>query len=169
MERKSLREEFIDWCMTFVIVAILSVACNVVGYGGVLLESLPGMLIFAAISLAGLTIKHFVPGDLPAVAYIALIGMVLAMPFSPVSGFIIYWANKVNLMAVVTPILAYAGVIVGRDWREFVEGCVCFPAGYFRNLFRLRRDGRGAGKRVWNVNVREDRRNVYGEFSVCRD
>ena len=121
MERKSLREEFIDWCMTFVIVAILSVACNVVGYGGVLLESLPGMLIFAAISLAGLTIKHFVPGDLPAVAYIALIGMVLAMPFSPVSGFIIYWANKVNLMAVVTPILAYAGVIVGRDWSEFVK------------------------------------------------
>ena len=121
MERKSLREEFIDWCMTFVIVAILSVACNVVGYGGVLLESLPGMLIFAAISLAGLTIKHFVPGDLPAVAYIALIGMVLAMPFSPVSGFIIYWANKVNLMAVVTPILAYAGVSVGRDWREFVK------------------------------------------------
>lgn len=121
MERKSLREEFIDWCMTFVIVAILSVACNVVGYGGVLLESLPGMLIFAAISLAGLAIKHFVPGDLPAVAYIALIGMVLAMPFSPVSGFIIYWANKVNLMAVVTPILAYAGVIVGRDWREFVK------------------------------------------------
>ena len=24
-------------------------------------------------------------------------------------------------MAVVTPILAYAGVIVGRDWREFVK------------------------------------------------
>lgn len=79
------------------------------------------MIIFAVISLAGLTIKHFVPGNLPAVAYIALIGMLVAMPFSPVSGFVIYWANKVALMAVVTPILAYAGVIVGRDWREFVK------------------------------------------------
>ena len=113
--RVSFGSEFFDWVMTFIIVAILSVACNM------LLESIPGMLIFAAISLAGLTVKHFIPGNLPAVAYIALIGMLVAMPFSPISGFVIYWANKVALMAVVTPILAYAGVIVGRDWREFVK------------------------------------------------
>lgn len=117
----SFGSQFFDWIMTFIIVAILSVACNMAGYGGKLLESIPGMIIFAVISLAGLTIKHFVPGNLPAVAYIALIGMLVAMPFSPVSGFVIYWANKVALMAVVTPILAYAGVIVGRDWREFVK------------------------------------------------
>ena len=119
--RVSFGSEFFDWVMTFIIVAILSVACNMVGYGGMLLESIPGMLIFAAISLEGLTVKHFIPGNLPAVAYIALIGMLVAMPFSPISGFVIYWANKVALMAVVTPILAYAGVIVGRDWREFVK------------------------------------------------
>lgn len=117
----SFGSQFFDWIMTFIIVAILSVACNMAGYGGKLLESIPGMIIFAVISLAGLTIKHFVPGNLPAVAYIALIGMLVAMPFSPVAGFVIYWANKVALMAVVTPILAYAGVIVGRDWREFVK------------------------------------------------
>lgn len=117
----SFGSQFFDWIMTFIIVAILSVACNMAGYGGKLLESIPGMIIFAVISLAGLTIKHFVPGNLPAVAYIALIGMLVAMPFSPVSGIVIYWANKVALMAVVTPILAYAGVIVGRDWREFVK------------------------------------------------
>lgn len=118
---KGFGTEFFDWVMTFIIVAILSIACNMAGYGGRLLESMPGMGIFAVISLAGLTIKHFVPGNLPAVAYIALIGMASAMPFSPVSGFVIYWAGKVSLMAVVTPILAYAGVIVGRDWREFIK------------------------------------------------
>lgn len=117
----SFTSEFFDWVMTFIIVAVLSVACNIVGYDGRLLESIPGMAIFAVISLAGLTVKHFVPGNLPAVAYIALLGMLSAMPFSPVSSFVIYWANKVSLMAVVTPILAYAGVIVGRDWREFVK------------------------------------------------
>lgn len=107
-EKQGFGCEFFDWVMTFTIVAVLSIACNMVGYGGRLLESIPGMAIFALISLAGLTIKHFVPGNLPAVAYIALIGMVAAMPFSPVSGFVIYWAGKVSLMAVVTPILAYA-------------------------------------------------------------
>ncbi len=114
-------EQFFDWIMTFVIVAILSVACNIVGYGGQLLESLPGMAIFAVISLIGLTLKHFIPGDLPAVAYIALIGMIVASPISPISGFVVYWAEKVSLMATVTPILAYAGVIVGRDWRDFLK------------------------------------------------
>lgn len=121
VNKTSFGSECFDWVMTFIIVAILSTACNMTGYGGKLLESLPGMAIFAIISLAGLTVKHFIPGNLPAVAYIALIGMLVAMPFSPISGFVVYWANKVSLMAVVTPILAYAGVIVGRDWRDFVK------------------------------------------------
>ncbi|MEG2348907.1 MAG: hypothetical protein RSB57_00110 [Hungatella sp.] len=122
MEKQvSFSNEFFDWVMTFVIVSLLSIACNIVGYGGAFIESLPGMLIFTAISLAGLTLKHFIPGNLPAVAYIALIGMVVAMPFSPVSKVVVYWANQISLMAVVTPILAYAGVIVGRDWRDFLK------------------------------------------------
>lgn len=121
MEKEKFSEIFMDWIMTFVVVAILAAVCNVVGYDGKFLESLPGLLIFACISLAGLTVKHFVPGELPAVAYIALIGMLVAMPFSPISEFVVYWAGKVSLMATVTPILAYAGVIVGRDWKDFAK------------------------------------------------
>ena len=41
--RVSFGSEFFDWVMTFIIVAILSVACNMVGYGGMLLESIPGI------------------------------------------------------------------------------------------------------------------------------
>ena len=44
--RVSFGSEFFDWVMTFIIVAILSVSCNMVGYGGMLLESIPVMLIF---------------------------------------------------------------------------------------------------------------------------
>ena len=115
MEKERFSGMFMDWVMTFLVVAILATVCNIVGYDGGFIESLPGMLIFGLISLAGLTVKHFVPGNLPAVAYIALIGMIVAMPFSPISGFVVYWAGKVSLMATVTPILAYAGVIVGRS------------------------------------------------------
>ena len=121
MEKERFSGMFMDWVMTFLVVAILATVCNIVGYDGGFIESLPGMLIFSLISLAGLTVKHFVPGNLPAVAYIALIGMIVAMPFSPISGFVVYWAGKVSLMATVTPILAYAGVIVGRDWRDFLK------------------------------------------------
>ena len=121
MEKERFSGMFKDWVMTFLVVAILATVCNIAGYDGGFIESLPGMLIFGPISLAGLAVKHFVPGNLPAVAYIALIGMIVAMPFSPISGFVVYWAGKVSLMATVTPILAYAGVIVGRDWRDFLK------------------------------------------------
>ena len=74
MEKERFSGMFMDWVMTFLVVAILATVCNIVGYDGGFIESLPGMLIFGLISLAGLTVKHFVPGNLPAVAYIALIG-----------------------------------------------------------------------------------------------
>jgi len=76
MEKERFSGMFMDWVMTFLVVAILATVCNIVGYDGGFIESLPGMLIFGLISLAGLTVKHFVPGNLPAVAYIAFIGMI---------------------------------------------------------------------------------------------
>jgi len=121
MDKTKFSVVFMDWVMTFVVVGIIAAICNVVGYDGQFLESIPGLLIFACISLAGLTVKHFVPGNLPAVAYISIIGILVAMPLSPISEFVVYWAGKVALMATVTPILAYAGVIVGRDWKDFAK------------------------------------------------
>ena len=43
------------------------------------------------------------------------------MPVSPVSKSVIYWTNKIDLMASITPILAYAGVLLGKDWKEFLQ------------------------------------------------
>ena len=45
----------------------------------------------------------------------------LASPISPVSEQIIYHVGNVSLMALCTPILAYAGVLVGKDWAAFKE------------------------------------------------
>ena len=64
MEKERFSGMFMDWVMTFLVVAILATVCNIVGYDGGFIESLPGMLIFGLISLAGLTVKHFVPGNL---------------------------------------------------------------------------------------------------------
>ena len=110
-----------DWGCSLLATVFLAMVCNMVGYGGRFLEAIPGMVILCTISLLGLTAKHFIPSSLPAVTYIGVIGMLAAMPASPISGFVIYWTDKINLMSAITPILAYAGVLLGKDWKSFLN------------------------------------------------
>ena len=86
-------------------VAALTMVCNLIGYGGNLAESIPGMVILCFISLLGLTAKELLPTSLPAVTYIGVIGMLAAMPASPIAEPIIYWTDKIDVMASITPIL----------------------------------------------------------------
>lgn len=110
-------------------VAALTMVCNLIGYGGNLAESIPGMVILCFISLLGLTAKELLPTSLPAVTYIGVIGMLAAMPASPIAEPIIYWTDKIDVMASITPILAFACCSAGKrleslssDWLERRSG-----------------------------------------------
>ena len=84
-----------------------------------LVETIPGMLILMAIAVAGLTIAQCVP-KIPAVIWITVIGILLAMPYNPVtSGFVVDQVNKIQMLPLATPILAYAGVTMGKNWEDF--------------------------------------------------
>ena len=120
-EKQSYAELCKDWTISLAAVIVITGICNIVGYDGHLVESIPGMLILFVISFLGLTVKHFMPGSLPAVTYIGMIGILAAMPASPISEQVIYWTGKVDLMASITPILAFAGVLVGKDWKAFLK------------------------------------------------
>ena len=131
-EKVSFKSLCVEWVISLTVMVILTMACNIVGYGGRFMESIPGMLILCVISFLGLTAKHFIPSSLPAVTYIGIIGMLAAVPAfmteglpaappSPVSAPIIYWTGKIDLMASITPILAFAGVLLGKDWKAFLS------------------------------------------------
>ena len=137
-EKVSFKSLCVEWVISLTVMVVLTMACNIVGYGGRFLESIPGMLILCVISFLGLTAKHFIPSSLPAVTYIGIIGMLAAVPASPVSAPIIYWTCKIDLMASytprdfipttrfstmssITPILAFAGVLLGKDWKAFLS------------------------------------------------
>ena len=109
-EKVSFKSLCVEWVISLTVMVILTMACNIVGYGGRFLESIPGMLILCVISFLGLTAKHFIPSSLLA-----------AVPASPVSAPIIYWTGKIDLMASITPILAFAGVLLGKDWKAFLS------------------------------------------------
>ncbi len=117
-----LRENLSTMLATFGIAFILSIVANRVGYGYSITESLPGLLILTGIALLGYTLSYLIPiRVMSAVLWISLIAILIASPLSPVADAVLYYVGQVNLMAVVTPILGYSGVLIAKDWGAFKE------------------------------------------------
>ena len=97
----------------------MSAIGNYVGYQYPLQESIVGMFILCLISLVGLILEKIIPINIPSILYISLLGLILALPISPVSGVIIYYTSRVELISLTTILLAYAGIAMGKDLNEF--------------------------------------------------
>ncbi|GHB30168.1 DUF3100 domain-containing protein [Salinicola rhizosphaerae] len=101
---------------------VLAVAC-LVGWvtntinGASLGAALPGMIILYAMTLIGLVITRLAPFYLPSVAWVSLVSIVMTLPFFPGSEWFVAQLSAVNFLAIVTPVLAYAGLALSR--REF--------------------------------------------------
>jgi hypothetical protein len=81
--------------------------------------ALPGMLILLAMVLAGLVLTRVVPFYVPAIAYIATLALVVTLPGFPYSQQILGYVNKVNFLALATPIIAFASLSIAKDLDEF--------------------------------------------------
>lgn len=82
---------------------------NVVN-GTDLLTALPGMLILYAMTMIGLVITRVAPFYLPGVAWVSLVSIVMTLPWFPGSAWLTEQLAAVNFLAIVTPVLAYAGL-----------------------------------------------------------
>lgn len=117
-----LREDFNNIAVALILSILFSMVCNIVGYDTGITQSLPGLLILGVISLIGYVLSYIVPiKKITAVLWISFIAIFISSPISPVSEQVIFHVGNVSLMSVVTPILAYAGVLVGKDWAKFKE------------------------------------------------
>lgn len=74
------------------------------------------------------------PVRLPSVAYIVVIGCIVTYPDFPGAKIMNAYIAKVNFLALTTPILAYAGIGIGKDidaflksgWRIVIVACAVF-------------------------------------------
>ncbi len=85
------------------------------------LEAAVGMTILFCVVLIGLLIKNLLPFKLPTIMYISLVGIILSLPWTPGSEFLIAQTSKVQFLALCTPILAYAGVSIGKEINSFIK------------------------------------------------
>lgn len=58
---------------------------------------------------------------MPAVIWISLIALIVTTPIFPYNERIVEITGKINFMALATPILAYAGLSLGKDLESFKE------------------------------------------------
>ncbi|RPF52217.1 hypothetical protein [Aquisalibacillus elongatus] len=108
-----------EWTLLLVIFGIISLVGNWVNYEIVPTSAIPGMIVLILVCLAGFILNHIIPINFPSVAYIALIGVAVSMPWMPGSEKVVEWTSEVQLLALATPILAYAGISIGRSWADF--------------------------------------------------
>jgi len=113
----------------------LSVVVNMI-QGVALIDTLLGMAVLLGIVAGGVIIHKLIPWKgLPAVAYITTLGCVVTIPdllpgAAPISNAV----GKIGFVGLCTPILAYAGLALGKDidllkkqgWRIVLVGLMVF-------------------------------------------
>ena len=122
-----------------IIVGIITLIGQQVGFGISPMKALPGMIVIVLIGIAALALKRLVPLKIPAFAYASLIALILTMPWLPTSAPMLKYTNEVNFLGTTTPILAYAGVSIGLQvleikrvgWKLVLVACFVFLGTFF--------------------------------------
>ena len=114
--------------LILIITGILTLVGNFVGFKVSPLEAVPGILILIIIAFIGILLSKIIPIKIPSVAYIVTLATILTIPGMPMAELISNYTAKVNLLALCTPILAYAGIYTGKNldtlkktgWKIFI-------------------------------------------------
>ncbi len=120
--------------MVMVIVGVITLVGNFIFSDYVFdpITALPGMAILVVIAFAGWGISEALNRVLPPIVFCSLIGIILTSPWTPGADWILSHTTNVEFLATTTPVLAYAGISIGRDidkftamgWRILVVGFV---------------------------------------------
>jgi len=134
MDKKLLEVAYILF-----ITAILSAIANVVGYKGDLIMGFGGALVLAAVTFCGCVLGTLpVLKKLPTVFWVSAFAVMVSIPGFPGQEWIVGQCTKITLLSTTCPILAYAGMSLGKDlglfkqlsWKIIPVG-MCVVAGTF--------------------------------------
>lgn len=121
VKREALKlESALDWLLMLLIFGVMVLIVNTFSYQADLVQSVPGILILLGITFVGMLLARLIPLKIPAMIYISVIALVIALPcFGPVSEFVYASTSKISTLGLCTVILAYSGVAIGKSWAEF--------------------------------------------------
>ena len=136
VKARNIRNELV----ILVIVCIMILIGQWVGFGIAPWDALVGMLLILVISQVALIIKAALPKvKFPAFAWASLLALVLSMPFMPTAKWFLAQTGQVNFLGTTTCILAFAGISVGAkihalkklSWKVFIVAIFVFIGTFF--------------------------------------
>ena len=118
-----VRKYFVQQLGLLLLVSVIIILTNVIGYKMPVKDSIIGVLLLSAISLIGLTISKFMSRfvKLPSMMYVSLLGLLLACPVSPVKDIVVGTTTPVAFLAPATALGAFAGISLGKDLKDFAK------------------------------------------------
>ena len=118
-----VRKYFLQQLGLLLMVSVIMVLTNILGYKMPVGDSIAGILVLCAIALFGLTVSKFMSQfiKLPSMMYVSLTGLLLACPISPVKDIIVETTTPVAYLAPATALGAFAGISLGKDLKEFAK------------------------------------------------
>ena len=113
-----VRKYFLQQLGLLLMVSVIMVLTNILGYKMPVGDSIAGILVLCAIALFGLTVSKFMSQfiKLPSMMYVSL-----TCPISPVKDFVIGVTSQVAFMAPATALGAFAGISLGKDLKDFAK------------------------------------------------
>ena len=118
-----VRKYFVQQLGLLLMVSVIIILTNVIGYKMPVKDSIIGVLLLSAISLIGLTISKFMSRfvKLPSMMFVSLLGLLLACPVSPVKDIVVETTTPVAFLAPATALGAFAGISLGKDLKDFTK------------------------------------------------
>ncbi|OCG26281.1 hypothetical protein A9G45_11430 [Gilliamella sp. HK2] len=112
--------KFLETVFLLILVAIIMAAGNTVGYKIDFMQSIEALSILVAISIVGYLISKIpLCNKLPVILWVSVVAATASSPIFPFHEQIVSITDKVSLLAVCTPVLAYAGLAIGKDLALF--------------------------------------------------
>ncbi|MTJ79775.1 MAG: hypothetical protein F8N37_01955 [Telmatospirillum sp.] len=103
----------------WVVTAVLALIGNLIGFHLSIIEALPGMGIILAATILGYGLSRLFRSAIPVVCWVSLAGMLATCPGVPFAAETQRLTAQVNVLALITPILAFAGLSIAKDLPAF--------------------------------------------------
>ena len=118
-----VRKYFVQQLGLLLMVSVIIILTNVIGYKMPVKDSIIGVLLLSAISLIGLTISKFMSRfvKLPSMMYVSLLGLLLACPVSPVKDIVVETTTPVAFLSPAKALGEFAGISLGKDLKDFAK------------------------------------------------
>lgn len=130
--------------MVLVIICVIGLVGNTIATENTVPDGLVGMAVLYAISMVGLLLTEVVPVKLPSVAWISLVGIIVTLPWTPGSEWVVAQAKNINFLTLATPCLAYAGIAIARQeielakssgWKIFIVAVLVMTGTFVGSAF----------------------------------